>query len=229
MALKLNNRGFTLIAALTIIVLMGIALGAVGKSWKTIMKREREKELIFRGNQIKEALENWYNKDYPPGKGHLVHPLNELKDLVESPFSLQKEHYLRKLYLDPITQKEWIPLKAADIMAVPGTTPATIPGVTPGVAPNTFPGMNSGMTPVMSPGMVTMQNPAGTSCSPTGIIGVRSSSEEESLKSDFTDIPNLKLLSGKKHYNEWFFACDPANKSVAEHAKTYNSYQERGN
>ena len=43
-----KNSGFTYIAALMIVVVMGIMLGAAGQSWTMIMKREKEAELIFR-------------------------------------------------------------------------------------------------------------------------------------------------------------------------------------
>lgn len=99
-----SNRGFTYIAALMIIIIMGIMLGAAGQSWRTIMQREREEELIFRGQQFKAALERWHKQ--LPGKPP-PRPLNELKDLLKDPNSLEKVRYLRRLYLDPITGKEW--------------------------------------------------------------------------------------------------------------------------
>ena len=101
---KLNRDGFTYILALMMIIVMGIMLGAVGQSWKTIIKREREAELIFRGSQIKKGIEEW-NK---PKKGVTKNPpLNDLKNLVLDPNSLTKIRYLRKLYTDPMTGKEW--------------------------------------------------------------------------------------------------------------------------
>lgn len=88
------------------VMVMGIMLGAVGQSWKTIMQREREEELIFRGRQYKDAIKRWYNPR--PGSGqHVATPLKDLKDLVEDPRSLTKARYLRKLYTDPMTGKEW--------------------------------------------------------------------------------------------------------------------------
>jgi type II secretory pathway pseudopilin PulG len=51
-----NQEGFTYIAVLTIVMIMGIMLGLVGQSWKTIKQRELEEEMIFRGNQIVELL-----------------------------------------------------------------------------------------------------------------------------------------------------------------------------
>jgi len=96
---KLNQQGFTYILALMIMVIMGIMLGIVGQSWKTILQRDREEELLFRGTQIKQAIETWYKKRKTP--------LRDLKDLVLDPNSLTKVRYLRRLYTDPMTNKEW--------------------------------------------------------------------------------------------------------------------------
>jgi len=98
----MNDKGFTYLMALMIIMVMGIMLGMVGQSWKTIMQREREAELIFRGTQIMEAIGRW-NK----GAKHVKTPLRDLKDLVQDPRTLTTTRYLRRLYTDPMTGKEW--------------------------------------------------------------------------------------------------------------------------
>lgn len=51
-----NQNGFTYILALTVIMIMGVMLGMVGQSWKTIKQRELEEELIFRGDQVAELI-----------------------------------------------------------------------------------------------------------------------------------------------------------------------------
>jgi type II secretory pathway pseudopilin PulG len=93
-----SSDGFTYIAALFMVVIMGIMLGAVGQSIKSIMKREKEKELIFRGLQYRDAIERWSKKGVP---------LKDLKDLVEptvsSNIDRSKDRLLRKLYKDPMT------------------------------------------------------------------------------------------------------------------------------
>lgn len=66
---RLNEKGFTFIVAIFMVTIMGILSVSTGKSWMLVMKREREKELLFRGSQIKEAIENWYNPKYIPGEG----------------------------------------------------------------------------------------------------------------------------------------------------------------
>ena len=101
----MDQKGFTYIYALTLIMIMGIMLGMVGQSWKSIMQREREKELIFRGCQIKEAIEKWYSPK--PGQ-HVATPLLDLKSLVDDPRQQRPMHWLRRLYEDPMTGKtDW--------------------------------------------------------------------------------------------------------------------------
>lgn len=96
--------GFTYLAALFMIVIMGIMLGMVGQSWTALMKREREEELFFRGSQIKDAITRW-NKPRP-GQ-HVATPLGDLKDLLKDPRSLTTIRYLRQIYTDPVTGDDW--------------------------------------------------------------------------------------------------------------------------
>ena len=99
-----SDAGFTYIAVLIMIVIMGIMMGAVGQSWRTVMKREREEELFFRAGQIRDAIISW-NKQRP-GQ-HVPTPLRDLKDLLKDPRSMAKVRFLRRLYTDPITGKDF--------------------------------------------------------------------------------------------------------------------------
>jgi len=100
----LKNNGFALLAALMIVIIMGISLGAVGLSWRTIMQREREEELLFRGSQIRDAITRWYALK---SVEQAAMPLRDLKDLLKDPRTPQTVRYLRRLYNDPMTNKEW--------------------------------------------------------------------------------------------------------------------------
>jgi type II secretory pathway pseudopilin PulG len=115
-----SSDGFTYIAALVMVVIMGIILGQAASVWSTRMKRERETELIFRGTQIRDAMRRYYGMapdPYGPTPGAapllpLTIPatapkINELKDLVQAPTAAGKRRYLRKLYLDPMTGKDF--------------------------------------------------------------------------------------------------------------------------
>jgi len=101
-----SRGGFTYISALIIVMVMGIMLGAVGQSMRLIMQREREKELIFRGLQYRDAIERWYTR-----KGVASTPLNDISALLKDPRTPSGERLLRKLYLDPISGKEFKPIK----------------------------------------------------------------------------------------------------------------------
>ena len=83
-----SAAGFTYIAALFMVVVMGIMLGAAGQSMRVIMQREREKELIFRGLQYRDAIERWQKK------GNV--PLLDLKNLLKDPRSAAGERHLRQ-------------------------------------------------------------------------------------------------------------------------------------
>lgn len=108
---KLLNAsdGFTLIAAMVMVVVIGIMLGAASQSWQMLMKREREAELLFRGSQYRDAIARWY-RPRPGQTSFAARPLKDLKDLLEDPFSTERVHYLRRLYKDPITNKEFVPI-----------------------------------------------------------------------------------------------------------------------
>ncbi len=111
-----SSGGFTFIAVLVLVVIMGIMIGAASQSWTMLMKREREKELLFRGTQIVKAIARWQNPATAAGRvAPPVRPLNDLKDLLTDPNSLTKVHYLRRdpttAYNDPITGKDWETIK----------------------------------------------------------------------------------------------------------------------
>lgn len=93
-----SESGFTYVAALFMVAIMGVLLGAVGQSVSVIMHREREKELIFRGLQYRDAIERW-NKKGPM-------PFKELKRLLNDPLN-NPNGGLRKLYKDPITGEDF--------------------------------------------------------------------------------------------------------------------------
>jgi hypothetical protein len=108
--------------------------GAAAQSWQMRMKREREEELIFRGTQYMSALARWYNKGTDPFQkkppqlraatnGKL---LKDLTYLLADPTTPETVRYLRKLYKDPITNKDFVPILDANqaIIGVKSTSEA---------------------------------------------------------------------------------------------------------
>jgi type II secretory pathway pseudopilin PulG len=103
-----DQKGVTYLMALMIVMITGIMLGSVGQTWKTLMQREKEEELLFRGQQIADALTRWHS----PRAGQTpATPLTDLKDLLKDPRTPVTVKYLRKLYTDPITNSEWVLVK----------------------------------------------------------------------------------------------------------------------
>lgn len=97
-------RGFGYIGLLILVAMMSIALAAAGEIWHTAMKREKEQELLFVGNQFRLAIDQYSAQ--PPGLGRR-YP-QSLEELLQDPRQPGVRRYLRKIYLDPMTGKaEW--------------------------------------------------------------------------------------------------------------------------
>ena len=95
-----KQQGFTLMGALIMVAAMGAGLAAYGQMASHAAQREKEAELLFRGNQYRQAIEAYYKKDkqYP----------RKLEELLEDRRSPNPAHHLRRLYPDPITGRaEW--------------------------------------------------------------------------------------------------------------------------
>ena len=56
MKITVNQNGFTYMAVLMVVVIMGIMLGMIGQSWKTAKQRELEDEALFRADQVMELI-----------------------------------------------------------------------------------------------------------------------------------------------------------------------------
>jgi len=97
-----SSGGFTYIAALVMVMIMGILLGVTGQSMRIIMQREKEKELIFRGLQYRDAIERWYTK-----KGVATIPLKDINALLKDNRTPSGDRLIRQLYKDPMTGKDF--------------------------------------------------------------------------------------------------------------------------
>ncbi|MEA3142050.1 MAG: hypothetical protein QOK23_4219 [Gammaproteobacteria bacterium] len=102
------SAGFTYIGLLLAVVLLGLALSAVGTVWHTMAQREREKELLFIGHEIQAAIAAYYQagRQFP----------QELSDLVEDKRWPEPRHFLRRLYADPMTgQADWTEIRTDSV------------------------------------------------------------------------------------------------------------------
>ncbi len=104
---KKRENGFTYIIVLLAVVLVGISLAAVGRYWSFVDKRDKEEELLFRGDRYVKAIDTYFKGAHG---GANLYP-KKLEDLLKDPRSLTPKRYLRKLYSDPMTSKaDWIPI-----------------------------------------------------------------------------------------------------------------------
>ena len=95
--------GFTYFGALFLVMLMGLGLSGALQFWSTAKERERERELLWVGNQYARALQSYYRES--PGTKQFPQHLEQLID--DRRFPTPRRH-LRKLYPDPITKSaEW--------------------------------------------------------------------------------------------------------------------------
>jgi type II secretory pathway pseudopilin PulG len=113
----LQQRGFTYIALILAIALHGAVLATVGSVWHIAQKRERERELLFIGEQFRNAIRA-YAQSGPGTRGQLPRTLDDL--LLDPRFPGNKRH-LRKVFVDPMTWKtEWGLVKTPDGGAILG-------------------------------------------------------------------------------------------------------------
>ncbi len=118
------EEGFTLAAVLVIMAIMAIFLTVAVETVSFQQQREKEEELIFRGNQIVEAIRLFRARN---GRFPLT-----LKELVTA-----KPRVLRKTWTDPMTRAaDWEPV----FLGEEGTTVG--PGIAPPV-PTPPPGVGS--------------------------------------------------------------------------------------
>ena len=94
-----NQSGFTYIGLLFIVALLGISLALAGTLWSFSQQREKERELIFIGNQFRQAIGLYYEKS--PGYVKTYPP--SLEKLLEDDRYVSLQRHLRRIYRDPMT------------------------------------------------------------------------------------------------------------------------------
>jgi type II secretory pathway pseudopilin PulG len=95
---KQPQRGSVFMGMLVTVV--AVMLMEVGSLWSSVLQRERERELLARGNQIRRAIGLYYaaGNTFP----------KTLEDLVLDRRQPTIKRYLRRVYDDPLTgNAEW--------------------------------------------------------------------------------------------------------------------------
>ena len=188
-------------ALLVAMAIMAVAMSVALPVWHTAAQREKEAELIFRGQQYARAV-MLYQRRFPGAA-----PPN--LDI------LLNEHLLRKKYKDPITNDDFQLVGAADAIALQGPAGAGAPGLaTPGSPPRPGAGTATATTTFGRGGQSSPVGPQSSArpgdqlssafgrpsasapgTAAGGIMGVVSKSTGTSLR----------LYNGRNKYNEWVF------------------------
>ena len=91
--------GFSYLGVLFAVAIMGMLLAGIGEVWYTAVRRDKEAELLFAGEQIRQALISY--RDKSPG-GARDYP-TRLEYLLKDPRFPFPMRHLRQIYRDPIT------------------------------------------------------------------------------------------------------------------------------
>ncbi|MCS3513917.1 type II secretion system protein [Pseudomonas grimontii] len=106
---KRPQQGSVFMGMLVTVAVVAVILMEVGTLWSSVLQRERELELLARGNQIRRAIGLYYaaGNTYP----------KSLADLELDRRQPTVKRYLRRAYADPLTgSAEW------GMVAGPGET-----------------------------------------------------------------------------------------------------------
>ena len=192
-------RGYAMIMLMLVVSVIALGLLVAVPVWETQLRREKEEELIFRGNQYIEAIRLYQLKK--PGRFPATFE------------ELQEGKFIRKLFRDPMSPTgEWnVVLFMSGVASMGGRSfgGATSPGGGTGESPGrSGPGFQRGLS--RSPGqrqsiqrvlvapesaLLSIQNPM--------ILGVVSSSMR----------PSLRIYNEQASYDKWlfFYGQDPKN------------------
>lgn len=112
---NIHQDGFAYVGVLFLVAAISVSMAVVAQNEDTQIKREKEQDWLFIGNQYQHAIESYYNQS-PNGIKTLPNKLEEL--LLDSRFILPVRH-LRKLYGDPLNhQQNWSLIKNTDAQII---------------------------------------------------------------------------------------------------------------
>ena len=172
-----DERGYLMVALLVAMSIMAILMGASLPAWRTWAQREKEAELIFRGEQYARAIalfQQRFGNASPPDIDTLVN-----------------QRFLRKKYKDPMTGEDFQLVLAGGIPGEGGT------GQQQSANPAAGGGRGIQLPQGRQPGAGQQQTGPGQvgSMGRGGIVGVVSKSTQKSFR----------LYNGRDTYNQWVF------------------------
>lgn len=103
--------GLMYLALLFVIAISAIALAGQGSWWSVERQRDKEQELLFVGDQFRQAIARYYESSPGPVKRYPA----SLDDLTLDRRVLPARQHLRRIYADPVTgASAWGQVRASD-------------------------------------------------------------------------------------------------------------------
>jgi type II secretory pathway pseudopilin PulG len=101
---------------LLVVAATGAVLASIGELASHAMQREKEKQLLFAGQQYREAIASYYNRT----PGAVKRYPGSLAELLEDKRFPVPQRHLRRLYPDPVTGQAFaaVPSPEGGIMGV---------------------------------------------------------------------------------------------------------------
>lgn len=210
------NRGYVLLGLLLMVSVLIIAAAVVAPNLAFQIKRDREEELVHRGVQYTRAI-----RSYAKRTGR--YPLRA-EDLLGGP----DQRFIRKLYKDPMTGRDFKFLHLDDVQPAPANLNAS--AAQPGANDDGI--VSAGTTPIPpSSDNVPSDNPAQDSSGAASQNSVRpnartgggtalgASSNAETSGSQpgklifgvvsTSKARSIREFNHKDHYSDWLFFYDP--------------------
>ena len=183
-----SEGGYVLLTMMLFLTLVLIAATAAAPKIAFQIKRDREEELIHRGVEYSRAIQKFSKKT-----GRFPTRLEELEDTSGLRF-------IRRLYKDPITGRDFQLLHLSDIRPSSGVTNLNANPKQEDSAADTS---GDGSAAAPQPTVATHPNRSNNnnvSSGPQVIFGVASPSKARSIRE----------FNHKDHYNQWLFFYDPS-------------------
>ncbi len=98
-----TEQGFIYLWTMFAVTVAGIVLAGAGQTWQIKAQREKELELLFIGEEFREAIMSYFNG--AQGGGAKEYP-DSLEQLLEDKRGASPIRHLRRIYLDPMTNTD---------------------------------------------------------------------------------------------------------------------------
>ena len=114
------QSGFSYLFVLMAIALIGVGLAAAGTLWRSESQRAREAELLFIGDQYRQAIRSYYTLE--PGLPRFPASIDEL---LEDRRRTAIVRHLRRAWRDPMTGDAFVLIQTPDGKGIVGVQSAS--------------------------------------------------------------------------------------------------------